>query len=808
LDADSKTFYAQNHYITIDDGMISLAVNSENLIPKLAAATLMCLLVLGQAHADVIAVCPSGCNYTSISEAIDAAEPGDVIEVQSGTYYENVNVTKQLTLLGVDTGGGRPVVDAGQKGSAITLSAEGVTVDGFVVTNSIRSYENLWSGIKVNSNNNIIINNTATINENGIWANNSDNNTIAENSLNESHYAGIRLESSKNNTIKNNNFIYNVYGIYLAGSADNSLNGNNLSGNNYAIHLLASDQNEITGNNASLNEFGINLTASTNNTLRNNSIFENEYNFAADGENDIDTSNLVDDRPIYYLVNASGEVVNSSSNASTIYCIDCDNITVMNLKLEKNIYGIRLQNATDSRIENVSLSNNLYGIEISKSHNITIINNTVKNNRDGGIGLKYSDASAVINNSIIDNSIGIKLEFSEEIEISDNNIRKNEEGISFKHTNTSTVKNNSIINNRIGIRLESSEEIKIMENNISNDDKGIYNESSTIINNSIGIKLESSEDIEISENNISSYDKGIYNELSSYIEENNIWIDNNKDQYTPDLVNVSGFEKFPGDADGSLEPDSGREDGDFVASSEPDLDKDRDEDKTTSKSSGSSRYPYSNPETTIPEEPIQIEPEQVRFQKAIDRALELLPKAQILFHPEERMTVGVPETVEVIITRETSKEKAKELAEKEMAGEGEVEIGEIPISYDFQATADLTGGYAFEIKPKENVKKGVPPPPGFAEWEWDVTPLVPGTHDLKLLVIATIRVESEERSYEFPVFKRDIVVEVSPGAEIMSFISNNWKWIITTVMIPVGGWYLSHRAKKKNLPPKNERERS
>jgi nitrous oxidase accessory protein len=85
-------------------------------------------------------VCPSGCDYASIQAAIEVADPSDTIEVQSGTYYENVDVNKTLILKGVDTGDGKPVVDAGGRGSAITLSANGITLDGFTVTNSGNLY--------------------------------------------------------------------------------------------------------------------------------------------------------------------------------------------------------------------------------------------------------------------------------------------------------------------------------------------------------------------------------------------------------------------------------------------------------------------------------------------------------------------------------------------------------------------------------------------------------------------------------------------------------------------------------------------
>lgn len=91
----------------------------------------------------------------SIQTAIDAAGTGDIIEVHSGTYYENVNVDKPIILFGVDTGGGKPVVDAGGKGSAISLSASGSVLEGFVITNSGNDMD-MSAGIRVISDRNVI----------------------------------------------------------------------------------------------------------------------------------------------------------------------------------------------------------------------------------------------------------------------------------------------------------------------------------------------------------------------------------------------------------------------------------------------------------------------------------------------------------------------------------------------------------------------------------------------------------------------------------------------------------------------------
>ena len=70
------------------------------------------LLLVGGAGAATLTVDDSGgANYTKIQDAIDNASVGDTILVYSGTYYENVDVNKQLNLIGIEYDGGKPVVD-------------------------------------------------------------------------------------------------------------------------------------------------------------------------------------------------------------------------------------------------------------------------------------------------------------------------------------------------------------------------------------------------------------------------------------------------------------------------------------------------------------------------------------------------------------------------------------------------------------------------------------------------------------------------------------------------------------------------
>jgi parallel beta-helix repeat protein len=214
------------------------------------------------------------------------------------------------------------------------------------------------------------------------------------------------------------------------------------------------DNNLIYNNTIIDNHFGILVSRSCGNVFRNNTMANNTYTFGVWGSSlshfiqDIDTSNTIDGKPSYYLLNESNITISSDLFPDIGYLglVNSTNILVKGLKLENNRQGILFAHTTNSIIENVTLSNNSYGLELfeafnntikdsnitctfgvylESSHSNTISNNHIADGRGTGIQLDYSNHNTITKNMIVDNFGGIELELSNYNNIFHNNFIDN-----------------------------------------------------------------------------------------------------------------------------------------------------------------------------------------------------------------------------------------------------------------------------------------------------------------------------------------------------------------------------------------------
>jgi eukaryotic-like serine/threonine-protein kinase len=162
------------------------------------------------AGAEAVVAPTGGAEFVSIQDAIDWSPSGETIKVESGFYMENIRITKKITLVGVDSGRGAPVISPNNKDPAVVILADGCILEGFAIQNSGET-----SGLRITSNNNTIRKNTVSANAQGIILSSSKNNLIRANTITGNTKAGLILERSGGNTIEDNGIDKNTIGITL-----------------------------------------------------------------------------------------------------------------------------------------------------------------------------------------------------------------------------------------------------------------------------------------------------------------------------------------------------------------------------------------------------------------------------------------------------------------------------------------------------------------------------------------------------------------------------------------------------------------
>jgi len=349
---------------------------------------------------------------TPIQDAIDDAEPGDTIYVHAGGYVENVEVGKRITLIG--DGADVVTVEARAPMFGFNVTASWVNVSGFAVASTTFSR--------------------------GIYLFYTNHCNISDNMVSNNGY-GIVLVCSNNNTLTDNNA-----STWLVTSSNNTLTNNIVPNGYHGIYFTYSNNNTLVNNTALNNHYGIILCNSSGNTLTSNKMSGNKYNFGIYGGNlseyiqNIDPSNKVDGKPIYYWVDQQDKQV--PCDAGFVGVVNSTNITVRGIAPTNNWQGILFAYTRNSKIKNVDASNNYYGIWMRYSDDNTLVNNNASNNGDG-IRLQSSGNNTLTSNNCSNNGGGIHLCDS---------------------SNHNTLTNNTASNNYHGIYISSSSHNTIYHN--------------------------------------------------------------------------------------------------------------------------------------------------------------------------------------------------------------------------------------------------------------------------------------------------------------------------------------------------------
>jgi len=218
----------------------------------------------------------------------------------------------------------------------------------------------------------------------GIYLSNSNFNTITENTVTNNSEGGIVISTSDDVTVSGNTVNGNsLYGIIQTWSDRNTITGNIVEANpslyEAALFLDYADDSVVADNILRDHDLrGLYLNYGENDTCTNNTMTGNRYNFGVVGDraryydHRIDDSNTADGKPIVYLRGDTGGVIDGSSNAATVYCIDCTGTAIANLTMTDTPCGIVFWNTSAASVTNVSVTGCEDGIALYASDSNTI----------------------------------------------------------------------------------------------------------------------------------------------------------------------------------------------------------------------------------------------------------------------------------------------------------------------------------------------------------------------------------------------------------------------------------------------------
>jgi len=181
-------------------------------------------------------------DYHTIQEAINNAETGSVILVQSGTYHEDLQINKTVSLRG--EGPGLTTIEGNASSTVVSVTAGNVGIEDFTI---------LAENEYVNP---VILYSTGSM--------------LSDNVIKDGFY-GVVLSDSAGNVLSDNVIFNNSFGIEIRYSTNNVFSDNLVMGQAVGIDLLYSNNNIFHGNTVSENTYGLSLyDSSTHNVFYHN----------------------------------------------------------------------------------------------------------------------------------------------------------------------------------------------------------------------------------------------------------------------------------------------------------------------------------------------------------------------------------------------------------------------------------------------------------------------------------------------------------------------------------------------------------
>jgi len=411
--------------------------------------------------------------YSTIQEAVNAANEGDSIFVRNGVYFEHVIVNKSVSLTGEDAAA--TIIDGNGTGHVLHIFSDNVNVNGFTVQNSgSLQVPQLDAGICLNGTIGCTVSGNRLLNNSfaAISLIESNQNMITLNNLTSTGWAAVHMMSSSRNVVSGNLATDKYGGVNGHVTSNyNNVTENIITNCSYGMFYHASSYNRICRNNITATSVnGIWLQDLVNyNLIADNNLVNNTLAIRMQGPNYNNTVSgnfitgarygiMLETMARYARITGNTITSNHAGNDSWSAGIRLDNgwdAQIDSNLITDNKYGVLLYTSSPrASICNNTIADNEFGLRVSSggSNYVSISDNRIMNNTSYGIGLTgfggTSDYATVARNLIANNSDGIALgRYSNYHQIFRNNLTQNNVGVYIEYSTQNTIWGNNIVDN-------------------------------------------------------------------------------------------------------------------------------------------------------------------------------------------------------------------------------------------------------------------------------------------------------------------------------------------------------------------------
>ncbi|MDD3529605.1 MAG: nitrous oxide reductase family maturation protein NosD [Gallionellaceae bacterium] len=211
--------------------------------------------------------------YKPFQALVDAAPAGSVLRPPPGNYAGPVTLTKPLTI----DGGGKVVIDAGDRGSVFTILTDGATLRGVRLTGSGDLHDTEDACLEIRGHRNVAENLVVDNCLFGIDLRQSNRNVVRNNRITSKRVDlgvrgdGLRLWYSMDNLVEGNHLI-DTRDFVVWYSNGNTIRNNLGRRSRYSMHFMFSQANLVEGNRYYDNAVGIYVMYTEGVIIRNNLI--------------------------------------------------------------------------------------------------------------------------------------------------------------------------------------------------------------------------------------------------------------------------------------------------------------------------------------------------------------------------------------------------------------------------------------------------------------------------------------------------------------------------------------------------------